>query len=89
MSKIIIVAGGTAGHIYPAVSIIEYLKDNYEKVKILFIGTSKGMEKVLLQNLNINFTLIKASGFSYTNNFFKKVLIYLKFIFNFLLLFCL
>jgi|GEM_PF-47927 len=81
--NIIVCAGGTAGHIYPAVSIIEYLIENYKNANILFVGTNKGLEKELVQNLKIDISYIKASGFNVTTNIFKKFIILTKFLFNF------
>jgi len=79
--RIIITGGGTAGHIYPAVSIIEYIKDNYPETEILFIGTGKGMEKDFIGELGIEFKTINASCLAGTKNFLKKIYIYLRFFF--------
>ncbi len=79
--RILITGGGTAGHIYPAVSVIEYVKDNYPGTAVLFIGTEKGMEKDFIAGLGIEFMTVRASGLSSSKNFFKKILIYLRFFF--------
>ena len=34
-------AGGTLGHINPALSFIKVIKEKYKKVKIIFIATLK------------------------------------------------
>jgi len=39
--KILICGGGTAGHIYPAVSVIEEIIENHNDFDILFIGTDR------------------------------------------------
>ena len=80
--KILITGGGTAGHIYPAVAIIEYLKENYPDVKILFIGSKKGMEAKVIPFLSVNFQTIRASGFSITHNIFKKIAVFARFTLN-------
>ncbi|GAI69841.1 unnamed protein product, partial [marine sediment metagenome] len=41
--KILICGGGTGGHLYPALAIIEYIKDNYPLGELLFIGTERGL----------------------------------------------
>ena len=56
MKKIVLTGGGTAGHIYPALALVPYLKD-YE---IHYIGTN-GMEKEVLRNYkNVTFHEIPA-----------------------------
>ncbi|MFI3305029.1 MAG: undecaprenyldiphospho-muramoylpentapeptide beta-N-acetylglucosaminyltransferase [Rikenellaceae bacterium] len=45
MKRIILSGGGTGGHIYPAVSVAEALKERYgNEVEILFIGAEGRME---------------------------------------------
>ncbi len=44
--KVIIVAGGTGGHIYPGIAIAQKLK---EKAEVLFIGSLEGLEKDLIK----------------------------------------
>lgn len=46
MKKILIVGGGTLGHIYPILPVVEKVKDKYE---FSFIGTKTGLEKDLIQ----------------------------------------
>ena len=43
--KFVITGGGTGGHIYPALSIAEGLKEEFGAVEILYIGTESGLEK--------------------------------------------
>ena len=62
--KYIISAGGTGGHIYPALSIINKIKECDKKAKILYIGTTDRMEKDLIPNLGIDYVGIKISGLS-------------------------
>ena len=42
--KIILSGGGTGGHIFPAVSIADYLKKEYLHAEILFVGAEGRME---------------------------------------------
>ncbi|AER40435.1 MAG: undecaprenyldiphospho-muramoylpentapeptide beta-N-acetylglucosaminyltransferase [Flavobacteriales bacterium] len=42
--RIIIVSGGTGGHIYPGIAIADELKKQIPKVNILFIGSKNNME---------------------------------------------
>ena len=82
MSKrILICGGGTAGHVYPAVAIIENIKSYCPNCKLLFAGTKSGMENEYITGLGVNFEEIKACGLSINYNLFKKVLNYLRFLF--------
>ena len=69
--RYIISAGGTGGHIYPALSIINKIKENDKEAEILYIGTTDRMEKDLIPNLGIDYFGIKISGLS--RNFKKCV----------------
>lgn len=42
--RVILSGGGTGGHIYPAISIANKIKEKHPKAEILFIGTENGME---------------------------------------------
>lgn len=65
--KVIISAGGTGGHIYPALSIIEKLKKEDEKLEVLYIGTHDRMEKKIVPSYNIDYEEIEIYGFSKKN----------------------
>jgi len=80
--RILICGGGTAGHIYPAVSVIEEILKNHKDFEVLYIGTDKGMEKKIIERLNINFKMIRAAGLIQKGNPAKKIINYIKFIFN-------
>lgn len=43
--KVIISAGGTGGHIYPALAIINKIKEKEPNSEFLYIGTHNRMEK--------------------------------------------
>ena len=46
--KIIVSAGGTGGHIYPALAIINKLKQRNKDIDILYIGTTDRMEAKII-----------------------------------------
>ena len=60
--KIVISAGGTGGHIYPAIAIINKIKEEEPNSDILYIGTSDRMEKDLIPQLGIKYKAITISG---------------------------
>ena len=51
--KVIISAGGTGGHIYPALAIINKIKSMEPDSEFLYIGTHNRMEKDLIPKLGI------------------------------------
>ena len=60
--RVIVSAGGTGGHIYPAIAIINKIKEEEPKSEILYIGTSNRMEKDLIPELGIKYQEITVSG---------------------------
>ena len=62
--RVIISAGGTGGHIYPAVSIINKIKEMDNKSEILYIGTTDRMERDIIPSLGIKYIGIKTNGVS-------------------------
>jgi len=61
--RVIISAGGTGGHIYPALSIINKIKEKDKDAKILYVGTTDRMEKDIVPKYNIDYFGIKVRGF--------------------------
>jgi len=62
--RVVISAGGTGGHIYPAVSIINKIKEYDKNANILYIGTTDRMEHEIIPKLNIPYVGIEISGLS-------------------------
>lgn len=62
LMKVIITAGGTGGHIYPAVAMINKIKSENKDAEILYIGTTDRMEKDIIPQLGINFSGIEMVG---------------------------
>ncbi len=61
--RIIISAGGTGGHIYPALSIVNKIKDKDKNAEILYVGTTYRMEKDIVPENGINYYGINVRGF--------------------------
>ena len=78
--KIIVSGGGTGGHIYPALSFINYLKTVEPDVSVLYIGTQKGLESKIVPENGIDFQTIDIQGFkrSLSPENFKTVYKFLK-----------
>lgn len=60
--KIIVSGGGTGGHIYPALAIIEEIKKRDPQGEILYIGTKKGLEADIVPKAGIPFVAIDVMG---------------------------
>ena len=73
--NIIISAGGTGGHIYPAIAIINKFKEKERNLNVLYIGTHNRMEKDIIPSLGIKYEPIEIYGFSKTQIFrdFKNI----------------
>ena len=61
--KVIFAAGGTAGHINPALAIADKMKQVFPNTEILFIGTPSGMESRLVTKAGYDFRGVEMSGF--------------------------
>ena len=62
--KVIITAGGTGGHIYPALGIINKIKEMEPDSKFLYIGTHNRMEKDIIPKYNIDYVPLEIYGLS-------------------------
>lgn len=61
--RVIVAAGGTGGHIYPALAIINKIKEQEKNCEILYIGTTDRMEKDIVPEKGIPYIGIEMSGF--------------------------
>lgn len=60
--RILVTAGGTGGHIYPALAIIEKFKEEDSSTEVLYIGTHNRMEKDIVPKRNIKYIGIEIYG---------------------------
>ena len=61
--RILFAGGGTAGHINPAISVADYMKEKNEDFEALFIGTKKGLETKLVPSAGYKIKYIDICGF--------------------------
>jgi UDP-N-acetylglucosamine--N-acetylmuramyl-(pentapeptide) pyrophosphoryl-undecaprenol N-acetylglucosamine transferase len=57
---IVIAAGGTGGHLYPAVALAREFLRRDPKAKVLFVGTARGLESKVLAHEGFDLVLISA-----------------------------
>lgn len=74
--KVLISGGGTGGHIYPALSIIEEFKKGNNN-QVLYVGKKNSMESNIVPKHSINFKSITVEGFNRVNKF-KNIFVGLK-----------
>ena len=65
--RVVITAGGTGGHIYPALAIIDKIKEKEPNSEFLYIGTHNRMEKDIVPERGIPFKSIEMYGFNKKN----------------------
>ena len=62
--KIVLTGGGTGGHVYPAISIGQALREAAPGVELLYIGSSHGPEGEIARNAGIDFIAIPSGPLS-------------------------
>ena len=62
--RIVISAGGTGGHIYPALAILNKIKESDKDTEVLYIGTHNRMESDLIPSMGINYKSLEIIGFN-------------------------
>ncbi|MFI3321882.1 MAG: undecaprenyldiphospho-muramoylpentapeptide beta-N-acetylglucosaminyltransferase [Rikenellaceae bacterium] len=62
--RIVVSGGGTAGHIYPAIAVVEAIEKRLgkENCQVLFIGVEGKMECNIVPNYDYQFETLKVSG---------------------------
>lgn len=78
--KVVVTAGGTGGHIYPALAIINKIKNMYPDSEFLYIGTHNRMEKDIIPSFGIDYKSIEIYGLNRKNVFknFKVIKCFIK-----------
>ncbi len=60
--KVIIAAGGTGGHIYPGIAVAKEILRRDSESKVLFVGTSRGLETKIVPANGFELSLINSQG---------------------------
>ena len=59
--KVVVAAGGTGGHLYPALALVEYIKNKIQ-IQILFIGTKDRLESQVVPQLGYDYVGLNVKG---------------------------
>jgi UDP-N-acetylglucosamine--N-acetylmuramyl-(pentapeptide) pyrophosphoryl-undecaprenol N-acetylglucosamine transferase len=70
--RVIISAGGTGGHIYPALAIINKIRSKEPNSEFLYIGTHNRMEKDIVPKYGIKYASLTIIGLE-RKNIFKNI----------------
>ena len=60
--KVIIAAGGTGGHIFPGIAVAKEIMRRGAESKVLFVGTSRGLETKIVPANGFELSLINSAG---------------------------
>jgi len=61
--RVVVSGGGTGGHIYPALALINEIKKHQPNAEFLYIGSKNGLEQDIVKKAGIPFESIVISGF--------------------------
>ncbi|ETO39967.1 N-acetylglucosamine transferase [Fructilactobacillus florum 8D] len=61
--KMVVSGGGTGGHIYPALALVEALQSRDPQAEILYVGSQRGLEKGIVTKKGLKFEALKIQGF--------------------------
>lgn len=78
--RLLVSGGGTGGHIYPALALIERLKQVEPDTEVLYVGTTRGLENKIVPDAGIRLETMQMQGFkrSLSLENFKTVYLFLK-----------
>ncbi len=60
--NVLIAAGGTGGHIYPGIAVAKEVVRRDAESKVLFVGTSRGLETKIVPDNGFKLSLINSAG---------------------------
>ena len=73
--NIIVSAGGTGGHINPALALINEFKKQEKNLNVLYIGTHNRMEKDIVPKLGIKYESLPSFAVTQFLNFNQSLLV--------------
>ncbi|MCI2031732.1 undecaprenyldiphospho-muramoylpentapeptide beta-N-acetylglucosaminyltransferase [Limosilactobacillus sp.] len=78
--RLLVSGGGTGGHIYPALALIERLKQVEPDTEVLYVGTTRGLENKIVPDAGIKLETMQMQGFkrSLSLDNFKTIYLFLR-----------
>lgn len=78
--RLMVSGGGTGGHIYPALALIERLKQVEPDTEVLYVGTTRGLENKIVPAAGLKLVTLHTQGFkrSLSLENFKTMYLFLK-----------
>lgn len=78
--RLMVSGGGTGGHIYPALAVVNQLKKIEPDTQVLYVGSQRGIESDIVPKLGLPFQALEIQGFkrSLSLSNFKTVYLFLK-----------
>lgn len=64
-ARVLIAAGGSGGHIFPAVALARKLKEVRPDIDILFVGSNKSLDKSIFEKEGFRYSLLSANKLPY------------------------
>ena len=60
--KVIVSAGGTGGHLYPALALVEHIKTKEKDAEFLFVGTTDRLESQIVPQMGYAYRGLHVKG---------------------------
>ncbi|HJF53580.1 MAG TPA: undecaprenyldiphospho-muramoylpentapeptide beta-N-acetylglucosaminyltransferase [Limosilactobacillus coleohominis] len=78
--RLLVSGGGTGGHIYPALALIERLKQVEPDTEVLYVGTTRGLENKIVPAAGLKLKTLHTQGFkrSLSLENFKTLYLFVK-----------
>ena len=70
--RVVVSAGGTGGHIYPALAIINKIKEKEPNSEFLYLGTTDRMEATIIPEMGYDYVGLEIKGLN-RKNIFKNI----------------
>ncbi|MGX7031429.1 undecaprenyldiphospho-muramoylpentapeptide beta-N-acetylglucosaminyltransferase [Vagococcus zengguangii] len=61
--RLLVSGGGTGGHVYPALSLVKYVKEVEPDSEFMYVGTERGLESSIVKHENLPFASVDIQGF--------------------------